>query len=46
VAQREKEQHEVHSNPQLFLGPLMRRKLAELPMNAPERDRRSLSVQR
>ncbi len=30
-------QHEVHSNPQLYIGPLMRRKLAELPVAAPDR---------
>jgi hypothetical protein len=31
VARREEEQHELHSNPQLYIGPLMRRKLAQLP---------------
>ena len=44
VTRREQAQHEVHSNPQLYIGPLMRRKLAELPVAAP--DRHSLSVQR
>jgi hypothetical protein len=45
VTQREAAQHEVHSNPQLYIGPLMRRKLAELPPAAAA-ERHSLSVQR
>jgi hypothetical protein len=31
IAKRETQEHQVHSNPQLYMGPLMRRKLAELP---------------
>jgi Peptidase C13 family len=30
VRQRETAEHQIHSNPQLFMGPLMREKLAEL----------------
>jgi len=31
IARRETEEHQLHSNPQLFVGPLMQKKLAELP---------------
>lgn len=36
IQQRETAEHQIHSNPQLFMGALMRRKLAELlPAGAP-----------
>jgi peptidase C13-like protein len=37
IASREDAQHLTHSNPQLYIGPLMRRKLAELSGAADER---------
>jgi hypothetical protein len=46
IAQREDSEHQVHSNPQLFVGELMQRKLAELPPAKPERDSRAYSVHR
>ena len=46
IAQREDAEHEVHSNPQLFVGELMQRKLAELPAPKPARDSRAYSVRR
>jgi hypothetical protein len=46
LARREDAEHEVHSNPQLYVGPLMRRKLAELPVGRPEHDQRSFTVER
>jgi hypothetical protein len=46
VARREEEQHQVHSNPQLYVGELMQRKLAELPPAKTERDARAYSVRR
>ncbi|MBV8308707.1 MAG: hypothetical protein JO274_14610, partial [Gammaproteobacteria bacterium] len=35
ISQREEAEHQVHSNPQLFVGELMQRKLAELPAAKP-----------
>jgi len=35
IAQREEAEHRVHSNPQLYVGELMQRKLAELPAAKP-----------
>lgn len=35
IQQRETAEHEIHSNPQLFMGALMRRKLEQLPAGAP-----------
>lgn len=35
IQQRETAEHQIHSNPQLFMGTLMRRKLEELPAVAP-----------
>jgi hypothetical protein len=35
LARREDAEHQVHSNPQLYVGALMRRKLAELPVGRP-----------
>jgi hypothetical protein len=46
IAQREDSEHQVHSNPQLFVGELMQRKLAELPPAKPERDSHAYSVRR
>jgi Peptidase C13 family len=46
IAQREDSEHQVHSNPQLYVGGLMQRKLAELPPAKPERDSRAYSVRR
>jgi hypothetical protein len=31
IARREDQEHQIHSNPQLFVGPLMQKKLQELP---------------
>jgi hypothetical protein len=36
ITQREDEEHQIHSHPQLFMGSLMRRKLAELPAGKAE----------
>jgi hypothetical protein len=36
----------VHSNPQLYVGELMQRKLAELPPVKPTRDSHAYTVQR
>ncbi len=46
IAQREVADHQVHSNPQLFVGELMQRKLAELPPEMPGRDSHAYSVRR
>jgi hypothetical protein len=46
IAQREEADHQVHSNPQLFVGALMQKKLAELPPAKPARDSRAYSVRR
>jgi hypothetical protein len=35
IAQREDSEHEVHSNPQLYVGALMRHKLTELESSRP-----------
>jgi hypothetical protein len=45
IAQREEADHQVHSNPQLFIGELMQRKLAELPPAKPH-DSHAYSVRR
>jgi hypothetical protein len=44
LARREDGEHQAHSNPQLYVGQLMRRKLAELPLRRPEHDQRSFTV--
>ena len=31
IARREDQEHQIHSNPQLSMGPLIRKKLEELP---------------
>jgi len=46
VARREDAEHQGHSNPQLYVGALMRRKLAELPPAPPDHDQRSFTVER
>jgi hypothetical protein len=46
IARREEAGHEVHSNPQLYVGALMRTKLAQVPLAPPARDGRALSVSR
>jgi hypothetical protein len=46
VARREDAEHQGHSNPQLYVGPLMRRKLAELPPARPGDDQGSFTVER
>jgi hypothetical protein len=45
IAQREEADHQVHSNPQLYVGELMQRKLAELPPARPH-DSHAYSVRR
>ncbi|HSY05350.1 MAG TPA: C13 family peptidase [Steroidobacteraceae bacterium] len=46
IARREDSEHEIHSNPQLYIGPLMRSKLAELPVGRPEGDSHAYTVRR
>jgi hypothetical protein len=46
IARREEDEQQVHSNPQLFMGELMRKKLAELPPAKPARDSRAYTVRR
>jgi Peptidase C13 family len=46
IAQREETEHQSHSNPQLFMGELMKRKLATLEAGRPGRDRHSFTVRR
>jgi hypothetical protein len=46
IAQREEAEHQVHSNPQLYIGPLMQKKLAELPLRKPGTDSPAYSVRR
>jgi hypothetical protein len=46
VARREDAEHQGHSNPQLYVGPLMRRRLAELPLGRPDPDQGSFTVER
>lgn len=46
VARREDAEHEAHSNPEMYVGPLMRRKLAELHLSPPEREPGSYTVRR
>jgi len=44
IARREDAEHQVHSNPQLYVGPLMQKKLAELPAHGS--DAHAYTVQR
>jgi Peptidase C13 family len=46
IARREDSAHETHSNPQLYLGSLMRAKLAELPLGRPESVQHAYTVRR
>ena len=46
IARREDAEHQTHSNPQLFVGELMQKKLAELPPARPARDSRAYTVRR
>jgi hypothetical protein len=46
IRQREEHENQVHSNPQLFIGELMKKKLAELDAVRPAPDRRSFTVRR
>jgi hypothetical protein len=46
IARREDAEHQTHSNPQLYVGELMRKKLAELPPARPARDSRAYTVRR
>jgi len=46
IARREEADHQVHSNPQLYMGALMQKKLAELPPAKPARDSRAFTVRR
>jgi hypothetical protein len=46
VARREDAEHQPHSNPQMYVGPLMRRKLAELRLSPPEGEHSAVTVRR
>jgi len=46
IKRREQTEHQVHSNPQLYVGELMQRKLAELPPAKPARDSHAYTAQR
>jgi hypothetical protein len=46
IARREDAEHQTHSNPQLYVGPLMQRKLAELPGKKADVGRRAYTVSR
>jgi hypothetical protein len=46
IAQRESEEHEVHSNPMIYVGPLMRAKLAGLEAARHGNKRAAYSVRR
>ena len=46
IAHREDAEHRTHSNPQLYMGELMQKKLAELPPARPARDSRAYTVRR
>src|SRR2546430_350568 len=46
VARREDAEHETHSNPEMYVGPLMRRKLGELRLSPPEPEPGSVTVRR
>ncbi len=46
IAQREDIEHQEHSNPQLFVGEAMKRKLAVLEAGHPGQERHSFTVQR
>jgi hypothetical protein len=46
IARHEDADHQIHSNPQLYVGELMQKKLAELPPARPARDSRAYTVRR
>ncbi|HEX4389656.1 MAG TPA: C13 family peptidase [Steroidobacteraceae bacterium] len=46
INEREEAGHQVHSNPQLFVGPLMKKKLGELEMARPAPEHGSFTVRR
>ncbi len=46
ITQREQAGHETHSNPQLAIGELMKKKLATLESGRPASERRALTVRR
>jgi hypothetical protein len=46
IAQREDAEHQLHSNPQLFVGDGMKRKLATVEAARPGQERHSFSVKR
>ena len=46
IAQREDAEHQTHSNPQLYVGEAMKRKLAAVEAGRPAQDRHSFTVQR
>ena len=46
VARREDAERQPHSNPEMYVGPLMRRKLGELHLSPPESDHGAVTVQR
>jgi hypothetical protein len=46
IARREDAEHQIHSNPQLYVGALMQQKLAQLQSEQPATDRPSFTVQR
>jgi len=46
IARREDAEHQTHSNPQLYVGPLMQKKLGELEAAGAARERRSFTVRR
>ena len=46
IERRESAEHQTHSNPQLYVGPLIRQKLAELEAGSERGDRQSVTVRR
>jgi hypothetical protein len=46
IARREQAEHEVHSNPQLYIGARIAKKLREMRAEAPAHDRPDLTVRR
>jgi len=46
IAQREDAEHETHSNPQLYMGPLIEQKLHELRTPTPDSGRSAFTVRR
>jgi hypothetical protein len=46
IAHREDAEHQIHSNPQLYVGPLMQAKLGELPTGKPGPDPHAYTVHR